>query len=174
MPEVHAYLGRLERSPSRGRPVLARMDPLPLRTEADFAALRRTAPRQIAPIRVGFVEKYELLAALCRAARAHLPSLDLIFVAMNMPCGLRLPADLLREDVLIWQCVEEEARRAVARGLCVLTIQDRLVRHMFEAGDNSLALTWTAERRQDDAFERFAATLPGLGFADARALDPVS
>ncbi|MBF4801475.1 hypothetical protein [Aeromonas hydrophila] len=109
----------------------------------DFESLSRIPkPINPSPVLCSFSEKYLLLEQLIIAAFAHLHSLDRCVMTAMMPGGVRLPARLLMEDIFLVHHVNDEAERLLQGGCSVLVIEESIIRHPLEAGDNSLHLRW--------------------------------
>ncbi|HAF2128602.1 TPA: hypothetical protein G9F27_002782 [Salmonella enterica] len=116
---------------------------LPMEQAEDYESLSRMPkPMRQSPVLCSFSEKYLLLEQIVIAAFAHLHSLDRCVMTAMMPGGVRLPARLLMEDVFLVHHVDDEAERLRQGGCSVLAIEESIIRHPLEAGDNTLHLRW--------------------------------
>ncbi len=151
---------KLRRTPYAGRLFRASTPLLALHDEFDFASCQQLggAPSE-ALIHVSYGEKYELLTELLRLARAHLAPLDRVLVTSRMPSGVRLPPALLAPDVFLCHAPEFELAQLLRWGRHVLVLRDRLVRHQFECGDNTLGFEWAGPEIDPVRFDAFAQAL---------------
>lgn len=116
---------------------------LPMEQAEDYASLSRIPkPSSQAPILCSFQEKYQLLEQVVCAAFANLHPLDRCVITAMMPGGMRLPARLLQPDVFLVHHVADEVRRLLRNGCSLLVIEESIIRHPLEAGDNTLRLCW--------------------------------
>ena len=112
-------------------------------TPEDYASVSRiTKPDIQSPVLCSFQEKYHLLEQIVDAAFSHLQSLERCVITAMMPGGLRLPPRLLQEDVFLLHQVDQEAKRLFHDGYNVLAIEESIIRHPLESGNNHVCIRW--------------------------------
>ncbi|MDR2031421.1 MAG: hypothetical protein LBP86_03995 [Azoarcus sp.] len=155
-----ARTARLLASPPPRIPLPAQATVFPLADENEYAAMAALpGVSSSVPILVTMTQMQELLAAVVELAAASLAPLDLCLLTARMPAGPRIPKRLLEPDVFLTGEIAPECRYCLDGGLTVLTMDNRIVRHPLDAGDNSLALAWYGP---DDGHERWRGFLEGL------------
>lgn len=139
----YCFTGRLTRSPYVFRAYRANAMVLPLTTAEDYASISRIVkPAVQSPVVCGFQEKYHLLEQIVDAAFTHLQPLERCVMTAMMPGGLRLPARLLRDDIFLLHQVGQETERLCRSGYSVLAIEESIIRHPLESGNNHLCIRW--------------------------------
>ena len=164
MPDLKplSFNGQLVRRPFVGKPSVALARTMPMSREEDFAVFTEL-PSTDAPIYINFAEHYQILNDLVVAANKLWPDNLNILVRMSMPSGMRLPAPLLADNVLLMQDVAPEVARLKDTGNPLLIIDDHLIRYQLEQGNNSFDMTFYSKEDEKANFEQLIAPLAGLG-----------
>lgn len=143
MADWHSFHGQFRGHSTPHRVSRANATILPMEQAEDYESLSRVPmPACRSPVLCNFPEKYHLLEQIIIAAFTHLPSLERCVMTAMMPGGVRLPVRLLMEDIFLVHDLEEETQRLRHSGCCLLAIEERIIRHPLEAGDNTLRLRW--------------------------------
>ena len=142
----HQFTGQLNRSPHAFCAYRANAVVLPLTTPEDYVSISRIdKPEVQLPVLCGFQEKYDLLEQIINAAFLYLQPLERCVMTAMMPGGLRLPARLLQDDIFLLHQVDKEAKRLFIDGYSVLAIEESIIRHPLESGNNHLRLRWFSQ-----------------------------
>ncbi|GAA4222757.1 hypothetical protein GGQ68_001005 [Sagittula marina] len=160
-----AYHSQLRHRPYPDQVISGDFNSLQLETADDFAAYRAMAQSRWAPILVSFSQKYQILDRVLAAIEAHLDDdYDVLLTTLRVPGAMRFPKRYYDDRLFLVADLAMETARQVSRGARVLVMQEGLVRHPMETGQNELVLTL---HNADAAATRFAACgqdLAALGF----------
>ena len=143
-----SFQGSLEKMPFGNRPSKAGAQMLPLSKASDFEVFADfTSTDQ--PVLLSIPEHYEILSELAGLANEHLPNITML-VRISMPGGMRIPANLLADNVLLAEDLEAEEHKLVASLTLnqdinnsanpLLVIEDRFTRMEIDNNDNSIKL----------------------------------
>jgi hypothetical protein len=155
----HHYLGQLNNIPFANKPSAALARCMPLANESDFDVFSQL-PCSDAPILINFIEHYQILNELVNQANALWDCELTILLRISMPGGMRLPASLLADNVLLMQDVEPELKRLSSKVKHLLVIDDHFIRYQLEQGDNAIAISlFTLSAQQNTRFKQFIAKL---------------
>lgn len=163
---IHRCHFRLHTSPPPHVPRPATASMIPLSSGEDFEAI--TALPSLSanvPVLVTMSQMQELMVAIVEQANLHLAPLDLCLLTARMPAGPRIPARLLEPDVFLVGNLDMERERLAVRNQRFLSIDNHLVRHNLDAGDNSVTVEWFQERPAPQAWVAFVTSVTALGFA---------
>jgi hypothetical protein len=138
---------------------------IPLFSEDDFAGISSlpSLPKSTR-IFVTMAQMQELMAAVVESATQHLGPIDLCLLTARMPAGPRIPVRLLEPDVFLVGDLYAESKRLATQGLRFLTIDNKLVRHSLDTGDNSIAFEWFNDALTPQAWTAFTESIVSLGF----------
>ncbi|MFT5161803.1 MAG: hypothetical protein ACI9FJ_000369 [Alteromonadaceae bacterium] len=165
----HSFNGQLLRAPFVGKPSVALARTLPMSREEDFAVFTEL-PSSDTPIFINFIEHYQILSERISHANELWPEGLTILVRLSMPSGMRLPAPMLKDNVLLMQDVAPEVKRLKDAPGKLLVINDHLLRYQLEHGRNDIAISFYSDDNNDKAiFEQFIAPLAGLGIEPGQA-----
>jgi hypothetical protein len=147
---------------------------LPLTHENDYAAIA-ALPSLAKNVRVlvTMVQMQELMASIVENAKLHLAPFDLCLLTARMPAGPRIPARLLMSDVFLVGDLDAECKRLAARGFRFLAVDNRLVRHSLDAGDNTVTFEWFHQSHDLQAWNAFVESVAAMGFVGVPESSPV-
>ena len=91
------------------------------------------------PVWLNVREHYQLLSDLVDEAQQCWPEI-IIAVRISMPGGMRIPANLLAENILLLEDVAAEEQKLLAYANPLLVIEDRFTRVEIDNNDNSICL----------------------------------
>lgn len=159
----HAYHGELVRRPHPGKPSVALARTMPLSREEDFAVFTEL-PDSDVPIYLNFTEHFGILADMVTRANQLWNNEITLLVRISMPSGMRLPAPLLSDNVLLMQDTAPEEQKLKDSGHNVLVIHDFFARYQLDNGKNRIDIRLYSQN--DDApqlFSQFIEPLAELG-----------
>ncbi len=165
MPELnhHQFNGKLTRVPFPHKPSAALARCMPLDNDNDFSVFSEL-PANNTPILINFIEHYEILSQLVTRANTLWPDSLTILIEISMPGGMRLPAPLLLDNVLLIQDASPEIKKLKGNTDKLLVIQDQFVRYQIEKGDNSFHISlFEQDITKSNTFSQFIAPLAELG-----------
>ncbi|PHM70603.1 hypothetical protein [Xenorhabdus kozodoii] len=167
----HIFNGRLSGSPFSQKAWRADARILPLESVDDYSSLSRI-PKPVfqAPVLCGFQEKYHLLEHIIFAAFNRLQPLEYCVMTAMMPGGRRLPARMLEDDIFLVHQVDAEVKRIYQAGYSLLSIEESIIRHPLEAGNNSLTLCWYAQMTEK-GMQGWYEFIADLGRLNIKELD---
>ncbi|MGP8431866.1 hypothetical protein ACT2FY_00730 [Paraburkholderia fungorum] len=170
---ILSFRSHLLNSPFPASLIAANLQPAVLETEADFAAYAAFARRTWAPVLLSFAQKHTLMKSVVDAVWRHLDGgIDLILMNCRVPAGGRMAHELGDARVFLVAELAPEVQRLRRAGRSFVTIDEALVRHPMEAGDNHFDLHWHLPGA--DALQRFTPLtyeLAGLGLTQALLQD---
>ena len=100
------FRGELIKMPFAGRASLAQAMMLPLITDNDFEVFSQL-DSSTKPVYLSIAEHFQLLSELVAIMQQQQPETN-ILVRVSMPGGMRLPANLLADNVLLMEQVQQE------------------------------------------------------------------
>jgi hypothetical protein len=163
-----SFRSQLLSSPFPDSLVSANLQPAVLQSEADFIAFAAFARRTWAPVLLSFAQKQAFMKSVVGAVWRHLDGcVDMIVINCRVPAGGRMANELGDVGVLLVSELAPEAERLARAGRSFVTIDEGLVRHPLEAGDNQLDLDWhlpSADGQQ--RFTLLTQELVGLGLTE--------
>lgn len=143
------YKATLTRMPNPHKPSLAQSQMLPLLTDNDFEVFSEFSSSHH-PVLLNVAEHYQLLSALVDSANQQWPNIT-IMIRLSMPGGMRIPANLLADNVLLLEDITDEEQKLklelehqlesnqqAVTGL--LVIEDRFRRIEIDNNDNAISL----------------------------------
>ncbi len=143
------YQGTLIKRPYANTPSKASSGMLPLGKENDFEVFANFASSGY-PILLGIDEHYQLLSELVAHANEHLNK-PTILLRISMPGGMRLPANLLADNVLLAEAIENEEQKLVSQNIELLVIEDRFSRIKVDNNDNTIKLRLYGENQTNNS-----------------------
>lgn len=132
------FHGLLNRMPFPHRPSIAQAQMLPLFTESDHEVLSSLTSTE-RPIYLNVPEHYEILSELTTIASKTWENITII-ARVSMPGSMRIPVNLLAENVLLVEEVALEEQQISLSAQPVLIIEDRFSRIEIENNDNEIYL----------------------------------
>lgn len=132
------FHGILTRMPFPHRPSLAQAQMLPLYTDNDFEVFSQLTCTQ-RPVYLNIPEHYEILAELADIAGKTWENITIV-TRISMPGGMRIPATLLADNVLLVEEVAIEEAQISHSSQPVLVIDDRFSRIEIENNNNEIQL----------------------------------
>ncbi|WP_444890619.1 hypothetical protein [Microbulbifer sp. DLAB2-AA] len=163
MSKVIELSSRLLRNPYPQTPKLCAAQTLPLKGESDFLAISQL-PVGTTPVLLSFAEHYQLLVELLECLDQSGVLIEIILMRMQMPAGGRMPKVFLHERVLMLQDIQAEEYILQREGKPYLVIEDNLVRHPLEAGNNSIHIRISATENCEKLVSLYSEKLLELGF----------
>jgi hypothetical protein len=155
------YRSFLHEHPFENEVISGDFNSLQLETADDFAAYRAMAIADWPPILVSFSQKYQILDKVLETVETHLDDdYDVLLMTLRVPGAMRFPKRYYSERVFLVADLEMEKKRLLEWNKRVLVVQEGLVRHPMETGQNELFLT--LHNPKSDAGSRFAACSEGL------------
>jgi len=145
---------------------------LQLETADDFAAYRAMAQADWPPILVSFSQKYKILDKVLETIETHLDDdYDVLLMTLRVPGAMRFPKRYYSDRLFLVVDLGMETKTLLDRGKRVLVVQEGLVRHPMETGQNELFVT--LHNPDPDVGPRFKASVEGfaaLGFVPEQPL----
>ena len=132
------YHGVLTRMPFPHRPSIAQAQMLPLFTDNDFEVFSQLTCTQ-RPVYLNVPEHYEILSELVAIASQTWENITII-ARISMPGGMRIPVNLLADNVLLVEEVSLEEAQISHSAQPVLVIEDRFSRIEIENNNNEIQL----------------------------------
>ena len=111
---------------------------LPLTTDNDFSVFANFTSSPY-PVLINVREHYQILSDLVAEALLCWPDITII-IRMSMPGGMRIPANLLADNVLLLEDVAYEEKKLLALAHPVLVIEDHFTRIEIDNNDNNISL----------------------------------
>lgn len=136
--QLQQYCGTLKRMPFADKPSIAEAQMLPLTTDNDFSVFANftSSPN---PVFINVREHYQILSELVDEAKQCWPDIT-ILIRISMPGGMRIPANLLADNVLLLEEVAFEEQKLVALAHPLLVIEDHFSRIEIDNNNNSINL----------------------------------
>ncbi len=159
------FSGQLLRPPFVNRIFPATIGSRPLACPADFGIMASLPRSAGVPVLLGFAEYYRLLTWMADTARSCLRNVELFIFEVPMPGGCALSEALLADDVFLCRGGEELAVTVAELGTSVLLVRDKLLRHVFECGDNSVEIVLLSTTAAADGLLQYAGRLRTVGIA---------
>lgn len=163
------YRSYLREHPFENEMISGDFNSLQLETADDFAAYRAMAQADWPPILVSFSQKYQILDKVLEAIETHLDAdYDVLLMTLRVPGAMRFPKRYYSDRLFLVADLAMETHVLLKKGKRVLVVQEGLVRHPMETGQNELFLT--LHNAAADAGPRFTACrqdLAELGFIPA-------
>jgi hypothetical protein len=155
----HEYVGQLFNVPFANKPSAALARCMPLSNDNDFAIFANL-PCSDAPVLINFIEHYQILNELVLFANELWPEELTILIRISMPGGMRLPASLLANNVLLMQDIQPEVEKLTGRVTHLLTIDDNFIRYQLEQGRNQISINLSSlGKNQQVNFSKFIAKI---------------
>lgn len=155
----HEYVGHLLSVPFNNKPSAALARCMPLSNDSDFAIFT-DLPCSDAPVLINFIEHYQILNELVLLANELWPKELTILIRISMPGGMRLPASLLANNVLLMQDIKPEIDKLAGKVSHLLTIDDNFIRYQLEQGHNQIAINLhSVSNNQQVNFSKFISKL---------------
>jgi len=155
----HEYLGQLLSVPFENKPSAALARCMPLSSDNDFTVFANL-PCSDAPVLINFIEHYQILNELVLLANELWPQELTILIRISMPGGMRLPASLLANNVLLMQDIQPEVEKLTGKVTHLLTIDDNFIRYQLEQGHNKISINLhSLANNQHVNFSKFIAKL---------------
>ncbi|KGJ93907.1 hypothetical protein [Colwellia psychrerythraea] len=136
--QLQQYCGTLSRMPFPDMPSIAEAQMLPLTTDNDFSVFANFTSSPY-PVFVNVREHYQILSDLVDEAQLCWPKITII-VRISMPGGMRIPANLLADNVLLLEDITCEEQKLVVFENSLLVIEDYFTRIEIDNNDNSVRL----------------------------------
>jgi hypothetical protein len=136
--KIQQYHGTLVKMPYPTVPTKAAAGMLPLTTDNDFEVFSEFTCSQF-PVYLSIAEHYQMLSELVDLANNALPDISIV-LRISMPGGMRLPANLLADNVLLLEDIAAEERIQTADNIRFLVIEDRFSRLEIENNTNAIDL----------------------------------
>lgn len=140
-----------------------------LSTQDDFSAYRAFAKKSWAPILVSFAQKYRFMDSLLEIVETHLAAhYDIMLMTCRVPGTMRFPDRFNSDKVFLVADIDAEMQRLLARGARFAVIEEGIVRHPMEQGQNEFALRLqNPEAAAKAAFEACTQALSKAGLTPA-------
>ncbi|WDE09094.1 hypothetical protein SG34_030460 [Thalassomonas viridans] len=132
------YRGTLKSMPFPHKPSVAEAQMLPLTSDSDFEVFTGFSSSSC-PVLLNVREHYQLLSDLVDVAQECWPGIT-ILVRISMPGGMRIPAKLLTDNILLLEDVAAEEQKLVAANKTFLVVEDRFSHVEIDNNDNSIYL----------------------------------
>ncbi|WP_299945145.1 hypothetical protein [uncultured Microbulbifer sp.] len=153
----------LLRNPYPHLPKLCSARTLPLEHAGDFQALSSLHVNSV-PILLNYSEHYKFIVNLLKCINSCNPQFKTLLLRMQMPAGGRMPREFLHEQVLMLQDVSNEEAILTQEGKAYLVIEDTLIRHPLEAGQNTIRVRISSPDHCRDLVESICQRLHAHGF----------
>jgi len=155
----HSFTGQLSSLPFTNKPSAALARCMPLTNENDFEVFANL-PCSQAPVLINFIEHYQILNELVLFANELWQDELTILMRISMPGGMRLPASLLADNVLLMQDIKPEVEKLSGEVPHLLTIDDNFIRYQLEQGNNDISINlYSVNIDQQVIFSKFIAKL---------------
>ena len=132
------FRGQLTRMPFPHRASVAQAQMLPLFTDSDYEVFSQLTCTQ-RPVFLNVPEHYEILSELAAIASKTWENITII-ARISMPGGMRIPVNLLADNVLLVEEVSLEEAQIRHSAQPVLIIDDRFSRIEIENNNNEIQL----------------------------------
>lgn len=161
---LQQYCGTLIRMPFAHKPSISEAQMLPLTTDSDFAVFADFTSSPY-PVLLNVREHYQILSDLVAEAQLCWPDITIV-VRISMPGAMRIPANLLADNVLLLEDLATEEQKLVAMANPLLVIEDRFTRIEIDKNDNSISLRlYSNEILPTDALQSLITYLDQRGVA---------
>ena len=148
---VQEYRGTLKRMPFAHKPSIAEAQMLPLTNDSDFAVFANFTSSPY-PVLLNVREHYQILSDLVDKAQQCWPGI-FIAIRISMPGGMRIPANLLADNILLLEDLAAEEQKLIASANPLLVIEDRFSRIEIDNNDNSIRLRLYYEEKCNEKFD---------------------
>ena len=163
--KLQKYCGTLKRMPFAHKPSIAEAQMLPLTTDSDFTVFANFTSSPY-PVLLNVREHYQILSDLVAEAQLCWPGIT-ILVRLSMPGGMRIPANLLADNILLLEDLASEEKKLVTLIKPLLVIEDRFTRIEIDNNDNSVSLRlYSDDGLPTDALQPLIACLHQRGVTD--------
>ncbi|WDE02323.1 hypothetical protein [Thalassomonas actiniarum] len=132
------FTGTLTRRPFPNKPSIAEAQMLPLSSDSDFEVFT-SFNSATCPVLLNVREHYQLLSDLVDEAQVCWPDV-FILIRLSMPGGMRIPAKLLTDNVLLLEDITFEEQKLIDIASPLLVVEDRFSRVEIDNNDNSIHL----------------------------------
>lgn len=136
--QCQQYSGTLTRMPFAHKPSICEAQMLPLTTDSDFAVFADFTSSPY-PVLLNVREHYQILSDLVEKAQLCWPGITTV-IRISMPGGMRIPNNLLADNVLLLEDLTAEEQKLVAFTNPLLVIEDRFSHIEIDNNDNSISL----------------------------------
>ncbi|WP_281557901.1 hypothetical protein [Thalassomonas sp. RHCl1] len=162
------FTGTLTRRPFPNKPSIAEAQMLPLTSDSDFEVFT-SFNSATCPVLLNVREHYQLLSDLVDEAQARWPDI-FILIRLSMPGGMRIPAKLLADNVLLLEDISFEEQKLIDIAKALLVVEDRFSRVEIDNNDNSIHLRLylgekLSKEPADDALQPLIECLAQRGVA---------
>jgi|GEM_PF-2054265 len=129
-------------APVKASTLMPYKEPETLFIEPDsYMSLHRLVSDFPIPIYISPKDNYLLLEDIVFKAHELIPTIDYFIIDAQMPGCSRIPKRLLAADVLFVNDMDTDRDILLNEGFSVLTINNGLVRSIFEIANNTIALS---------------------------------
>jgi len=139
------YRGTLKSMPFPHKPSIAEAQMLPLTCDSDFEVFTGFTSSSC-PVLLNVREHYQLLSDLVDVAQKCWPGIT-ILIRISMPGGMRIPAKLLTDNILLLEDITGEEQSLITVANPLLVIKDRFSRVEIDNNDNSIRLRLYAQEQ---------------------------
>ncbi len=149
----YCFHGKLNSS-INGNIVQAAGYPFPLAKETEFKATVESNYSPL-PSYISTEESLNLIGDIINFSTTHIKDLDFILVRLNLPIWVRLLPVLFHEKVLLCQDHDAlELENIIEMHKNVMVIDNKLVTHFQENGDNTILIDLYSFKQYQDEFEQ--------------------
>jgi hypothetical protein len=164
MYQCYKFFGKLIQPPFPLRLTKTINPHLQLHTENDFERVQEFNVTTDLPILVNFHEHYQILESIINAAFDLLCDMRFVIVRM-LTTNIRLPKVFLDPRVLLTVDVFDEISKLVKHKIPCLGVQDTLIRHRNEHGQNDINIEYyTPSNMKEKEFTKLVTVVKNFGF----------